>query len=555
MNRQLNENRITALYCRLSQDDGREGESNSIVNQKALLNEYARKNRFKNLRFFVDDGYSGTTFDRPAFREMEKMIENGEIGTVIVKDMSRLGRNYLQVGMYTDIVFPENDVRFIAINDNVDSAVQTEFDMTPIRNFCNELYARDTAKKIKSTFKMKGESGKHLTTNLPFGYIKDKDDKDKWLIDEPAAIVIRKIFNLCANGLGPLQIAKRLRAEEVLIPTAYYAQRDGKLYERDPFNWDQKTVAGILDRVEYLGHTVNFKTTSKNYKSKKRIQNPPEKQMIFKNTHPAIINEELFETVQKIREGKRRPTATGKMSLLSGKVFCADCESKLHYCTTNGFEAKQDFFTCANYRSNMGSCSAHYIRNVTLCNMVFKHIKKMLVYVQQFEETFVRDQMERLDNAMAMSISKAKVDVVTLRRRDEDLNTLFKRLYEDMVSGRITAERFDMLASEYEQEQKELKVKIAELEDLIENGETQTKDLKQLLANVRKYTDPQELTAQMVNDLVDKIVVYAPDKSSGHRRQKIEIYYNAVGIIDLPTIKEDDCIALHGRCKGKKIAV
>ena len=555
MNRQLNENRLTALYCRLSQDDGREGESNSIVNQKALLNEYARKNRFKNLRFFVDDGYSGTTFDRPAFREMEKMIENGEIGTVIVKDMSRLGRNYLQVGMYTDIVFPENDVRFIAINDNVDSAVQTEFDMTPIRNFCNELYARDTAKKIKSTFKMKGESGKHLTTNLPFGYIKDKNDKDKWLIDEPAAIVVRKIFDLCANGFGPLQIAKRLRAEEILIPTAYYAQRDGKLYERDPFNWDQKTVAGILERVEYLGHTVNFKTTSKNYKSKKRIQNPPEKQLIFKNTHPAIISEELFETVQKIREGKRRPTATGKMSLLSGKVFCADCESKLHYCTTNGFEAKQDFFTCANYRSNMGSCSAHYIRNITLCNMVFKHIKKMLVYVQQFEETFVRDQMERLDNAMAMSISKAKVDVVTLRRRDEDLNTLFKRLYEDMVSGRITAERFDMLAGEYEQEQKELKVKIAELEDLIENGETQTKDLKQLLANVRKYTDPQELTTQMVNDLVDKIIVHAPDKSSGHRKQKIEIYYNAVGIIDLPTVKEDDCIALHGRCKGKKIAI
>ena len=555
MNRQLKENRITALYCRLSQDDGREGESNSIVNQKALINEYARKNHFKNLRFFVDDGYSGTTFDRPAFREMEKMIENGEIGTVIVKDMSRLGRNYLQVGMYTDIVFPENDVRFIAINDNVDSAVQTEFDMTPIRNFCNELYARDTAKKIKSTFKMKGESGKHLTTNLPFGYIKDKDDKDKWLIDEPAAIVIRKIFNLCSNGLGPLQIAKRLRAEEVLIPTAYYAQRDGKLYERDPFNWDQKTVAGILERVEYLGHTVNFKTTSKNYKSKKRIQNPPEKQLIFKHTHPAIISEELFETVQKIRAGKRRPTATGKMSLLSGKVICADCKAKLHYCTTNGFEERQDFFTCANYRSNMGSCSAHYIRNVTLCNMVFKHIKKMLVYVQQFEETFVRDQMERLDNAMAMSISKAKVDVVTLRRRDEDLNTLFKRLYEDMVSGRITAERFDMLAAEYEQEQKELKVKLAELDDLIENGETQTKDLNQLLVNVRKYTDPQELTAQMVNDLVDKIVVYAPDKSSGHRKQKIEIYYNAVGIINLPTVKEDDCIALHGRCKGKKIAV
>ena len=339
-----------------------------------------------------------------------------------------------------------------------------------------------------------------------------------------------------------------------MIPTAYYAQRDGKLYERDPFNWDQKTVAGILERVEYLWHTVNFKTTSKNYKSKKRVQNPPEKQMIFKDTHPAIISEELFATVPKIREGKRRPTATGKMSLLSGKVFCVDCGAKLHYCTTNGFDPKQDFFNCANYRSNTGTCSAHYIRNVTLCNMVFTHIKKMLAYVQQFEEAFVRDQMDRMDKILAMSISKAKVDVVTLKRRDEDLNTLFKRLYEDMVAGRLSAERFDLLSAEYEQEQKEVKAKIAELEYLIENGETKTRDLKQLLANVRKYTDPQELTPELLNDLVDKIIVHAPDKSSGHRKQKIEIYYNAVGILNLPTATEDDCIALHGRCKGKKKA-
>ena len=555
MNRQLKENRITALYCRLSQDDGREGESNSIVNQKALINEYARKNHFKNLRFFVDDGYSGTTFDRPAFREMEKMIENGEIGTVIVKDMSRLGRNYLQVGMYTDIVFPENDVRFIAINDNVDSAVQTEFDMTPIRNFCNELYGRDTAKKIKSTFKMKGESGKHLSTNPPFGYVKDEKDKDKWLIDETAAELVKYIFKLCESGKGPLQIAKQLRKEKVLIPNAYYAQKKGKLYEGDPFKWAQSTVVRILENEAYIGHTVNFKTTSKNYKSKKRIDNPRDKQMVFLNTHPAIVTDNCFENVQKIRANRRRPTATGKLSVLSGKVYCADCCAKLHYCTANGFEERQDFFTCANYRSNLGTCSAHYIRNVTLYNMVFKHIKKMLVYVQQFEETFVRDQMERLDRAMEISISKAQVDVVTLRRRNEDLNTLFKRLYEDMVAGRITAERFDLLAAEYELEQKELKVQIAELEDLIENGETKTKDFKQLLVNVRKYTDPQELTSELLNDLVDKIIVHAPDKSSGHRKQKIEIYYNAVGIIDLPTVKEDDCIALHGRCKGKKIAV
>lgn len=254
-NRQSEQNKITVLYCRLSQDDGREGESNSIVNQKALLKEYARKHGFKHLQFFVDDGYSGTNFDRPSFREMEQLIESGKAGTVIVKDMSRLGRNYLQVGMYTDIVFPENDVRFIAVNDNVDSAVQTEFDMTPIRNFCNELYARDTAKKIKSTFRMKGESGKHLTTNPLFGFVKDSEDKDKWLIDEEAAQTVRYIFKLCYDGLRPTQIAKKLKAEKVLTPTAYKAQKDGKLLPAEPYKWAQKTVAGILEKLEYIGHT------------------------------------------------------------------------------------------------------------------------------------------------------------------------------------------------------------------------------------------------------------------------------------------------------------
>ena len=305
-NRQSEQNKITALYCRLSQDDGREGESNSIVNQKALLNEYARKHRFKNLQFFVDDGYSGTNFDRPDFRRMEQMIENKEIGTVIVKDMSRLGRNYLQVGIYTDILFPENDVRFIAVNDNVDSAVQTDFDMTPIRNFCNDLYARDTAKKIKSTLKMKGESGKHLSTIPPFGYKKDKEDKNKWLIDEEAAKTVRYIFKLCTDGLGPTQIAKRLQEEKVLTPTAYHLQKSGKLLPPNPFKWAQNTVARILERVEYIGHTEIFKTTSMDFRSKKRVWNDKEIRKLFEDTHPAIVDRFLFNTVQEIRKHKRR---------------------------------------------------------------------------------------------------------------------------------------------------------------------------------------------------------------------------------------------------------
>ena len=555
MNRQLNENRITALYCRLSQDDGREGESNSIVNQRSLLNEFARKNHFKNLQFFVDDGYSGTNFDRPDFRRMEQMIENGEIGTVIVKDMSRLGRNYLQVGMYTDIVFPDNDVRFIAINDGVDSSVQTEFDMTPIRNFCNELFARDTAKKIRITLRMKGESGKPLCSKPPYGYVKSKEDKDVWEIDEVAAEVVKKIFKLCISGMGPAQISNQLGKEKILTPAAYAAEKAGKPYKGKPYNWDHATIGRILERPEYLGHTVNFRTANKSAKSSKRIQNPVEKQMVFLNTQPAIIDEQDYETVQKIRANKRRPTATGKVSIFSGKVFCADCGSKLYYCTTKYFDASKDFFNCSKYRSDTSSCTVHYIRQQTLMNFVFRHIKSMLAYVQQFEESFVRDEIEKADRARELSVARAKKEIASLKERDQTLNVIFKRTYEDMVSGRISEARFDLLSTEYEQEQANVKRRIIELEDLIENGEEQLKDLKRLLVNVRKYTDPKELTAEMLNDLVDKILVHAPDKSSGHRKQKIEIYYNAVGIINLPNAKEDDCVVLHGRTKGNKEAV
>ena len=543
-NRQSEQNKITALYCRLSQDDGREGESNSIVNQKALLSEYARKHRFKNLKFFVDDGYSGTNFDRPDFRKMEQMIESKEIGTVIVKDMSRLGRNYLQVGMYTDIVFPENDVRFIAINDNVDSSVQTEFDMTPIRNFCNELYARDTAKKIKSTLKMKGESGKHLTTIPPFGYVKDEKDKNMWLIDEEAAETVRYIFKLCISGLGPTQIAKRLTTDKVLTPTAYKAQKNGELLPSNPFKWAQKSVASILERVEYIGYTENFKTTSKNYRSKKRVWNNKEDRKVFEDTHPAIVDKHTFDTVQEIRKHKRRPTATGKISIFAGKVFCADCGAKLHYCTANAFNDNQDFFVCANYRSNTGTCTGHYIRAVTLNRIVFQHIKNVLSYIQQFEASFVKKEREKAEKQHVLSVDKAKVDIVTLKRRDEDLDTLFKRIYEDMVSGRISAERFDKLSSEYEEEQKKVKQTIVELQALIDTGEQNELDLYQFLENVRKYTDPKELTTELLNDLVDKIVIHAPDKSSGKRKQKIEIYYKSAGIIN---ICNEDCVADDGR--------
>lgn len=352
------------------------------------------------------------------------------------------------------------------------------------------------------------------------------------------------IFKLCIDGFGPTQIAKRLTKEKVLTPMAYKAQKNGELLPQNPFKWAQNTVARILERMEYIGHTENFKTTSKNYRSKKRVWNDKENRRVFEDTHPAIVDKHTFETVQEIRKHKRRPTATGKISIFAGKVFCADCGAKLHYCTANAFNDNQDFFVCANYRSNTGTCTGHYIRAVTLYRMVFQHTKNVLSYIQQFEASFVRKEREKANMQHRMSVDKAKVDIVTLKRRDEDLDTLFKRIYEDMVSGRISAERFDKLSLEYEDEQRKVKQTIEELQALIDTGEQTEFDLQQFLKNVRKYTDPKELTPELLNDLVDKIVIHASDKSSGKRKQKIEIYYKAAGIIN---ICKDDCIADDGR--------
>ncbi len=462
--------------------------------------------------------------------------------------MSRLGRNYLQVGIYTDIVFPDNDVRFIAINDNVDSSVQTEFDMTPIRNFCNELYARDTSKKIKSTFKLKGESGKHLTVVAPYGYKKSESDGDVWEIDEEAAKVVKYIFKLCVSGMGPSKISVVLGKEKILKPTAYWAKKAGKPLPNKPYSWGNNTVAKILERQEYTGCTVNNKTVVKNYRSKKRVRNDKENFLIFEDTQPPIIDKATFDTVQELRKHKRRPTHTGRISIFSGKVYCADCGAKLYFNTLANDE-RQDNYTCSNYRYNSGTCTCHYIRHVVLEKIVFKHLQNVLSYIQQFENVFVKKEIEKANAEHFAAVMKAKKDIVNLQARCDNLDELFKRLYEDMVSERISNERFDMLSADYEAEQKSIKSEIARLQELIDKGEQELYDLDLFLKNVRKYTDPETLTAEMVNELIDKIVVHAPDKSSGHRRQKVEIYYKAVGLIDMP---DDD--ELREIYKNKKQA-
>ena len=417
--------KITALYCRLSQEDERLGESLSIENQKRILEAYAKEHRFPNPVFFVDDGYSGTDFDRPGFQSMLNEIESDHVAVLLTKDLSRLGRNSTMTGMFINITFAKHDVRYIAINDNFDSANQNSVDndFAGIRMWFNEFYARDTSRKIRAVNKAKGERGEHLNGRPPFGYIKDPENPKQWIIDEEAAKVVRHIFDLSMEGRGPMQIAKQLREEKVLTIIAYTKQ-DGRKMDRplpeDPYNWNESSVVNILETRDYTGCTVNFKTYSNSIMDKKTRTNPIEKQAIFYNTQPAIIDPEVFEKVQEIRSQRHRRTKTGKSHMFSGLVYCADCKAKMRYCTTKYFEARQDHFVCANYRSNTGSCYAHFIRAVVLEQMVWEHMKEVIWYVGHYEGHF-RSFME----AKLQAESKE-----TLRLKRKQLEKDEKRIQE-----------------------------------------------------------------------------------------------------------------------------
>lgn len=355
--------KITALYCRLSRDDELQGDSNSIVNQKNILSKYAEDNGFCNTQFFVDDGYSGTNFNRPSWEKLIALVEDNQVEAIIVKDMSRLGRDYLKVGFYTEVMFVEKNIRFIAVNNGIDSANQTDSDFTPFLNIINEWYAKDTSKKIKAVFKAKGEAGKHLATVPLYGYMKSPNNPQEWIIDEEAAEVVKEIYRLCLEGYGTSQIAKILQREKILTPCSYWTANgriNGYLMPDNPYRWIANTVSEILKKKEYLGHTVNFKTHKKSYKSKKKIDNPESEHMIFENTHEPIIDLDTWERVQELRKNKRRPTRTGKTNMFSGIAYCADCGQKLYYCTTKYFESRQDHFVCSTSRKGRGMFNTFY---------------------------------------------------------------------------------------------------------------------------------------------------------------------------------------------------
>lgn len=531
--RQTDDNKITALYERLSKDDDFEGDSNSIVHQKEILETYAKRNGFFNIRHFVDDGVSGTLFRRPGLDALLDEVRAGRVATVIIKDMSRFGRNYLEVGMYTEIMFPDKDVRFIAINDGVDSD-REDNDFTPFRNIINEWYAKDTSKKIRAVFRAKGLSGARLSTQVPYGYQKGEDGH--LTPDEETAPVVKLIFQLAVEGNGPGKIARMLREREIVTPGTLAFQRTGRTdrYNPDhPCHWNESSVVNILEQPEYLGHTVNFKTTKKSYKSKRIIQNPADKQSVFENTHEALVTQEIWDVVQKNRQQRRRPTKMGDMGMFSGLVYCADCGNQLHLCRTTSWERDKDCYVCGTYKRKKGECSAHYIRASVLESIVRENLCKMIAYVRDYEDDFVAQVMHNEQTAKLAQQAGSKRQLEQQTRRIGEIDTIIKRLYEDNISGKLSDERFAKMSADYEQEQKALETSAVELRKIVEGIERQTVNVKSFLKIVRRYIEPETLTPDVLHEFVEKIVIHAPDKSSGHRTQQIDIHYNFVGEIDL----------------------
>ena len=532
------ENKITALYCRLSQDDGREGESNSISNQKEILAQYARANGFHNTMFFVDDGISGTTFDRPDFQRMQKMIENGEIGVVIVKDLSRFGRNYLDVGEYLEIKYPTLGVRFIAIQENVDTLKNTGTEMMPFNNIFNEWYAAQTSKKIRAVWKSKAEKGERISQTVPHGYKKSEDNPKQWIIDEPAAKVVRYIFQLCIEGLGPTQIAHRLEDERILCPTAY-AMANGRktpnpLPKRGEYAWDGATVKHILANRQYTGCTVNFKTTLVSYKVHKTVHNPEEEWQIIPNTQEAIIDEDTFNRVQELREGRRRNTATGRESLFSGLLYCADCKSKLYFCAAKSIKPHQEFHRCSAYKESRGTCSIHFIREVVLREMMLELVKRVALFIQQYEAVFLYMYAKKHNITKETNVRNMKAAIEKDKRRISEIDMMIERLYEDNVLGKIPDDRFSKMMGKYEAEQKALIEAVAKAEQALQTFEQDKVDLRIFLETIRKCTDIDELTPEIINRLIRRIEVHNSEKVNGRKCVKIDVYFTAVGLIDLP---------------------
>ena len=555
-NRTAGDNRITALYERLSRDDDLAGDSNSIVNQKKMLEDYAKNNGYTNTVHFTDDGFSGGSFERPGWKQMLSRIENGDIGTVIVKDMSRVGRDYLQVGFYTEVFFREKGVRFIAVSNGVDSDNSTSSEFAPFLNIMNEWYLRDCSRKITAVLRAKGKEGKPITSNPPYGYVKSPDDKNLWLVDEEAAEVVKKIFRLTVEGMGPYQIAKRLMAEKVEKPSYYQATRQRGNFKtmcdfETPYNWTGGSVVRILERPEYMGDTVNFRSHKESYKDKKAVKNSSEDILIFQDTHEPIIDRRTWYLVQELRKTVRRVDTSGEGSLLTGKLYCADCGGKMHY-RRSTTRAGRDWrgipngevqrtsagFNCSTYNSSRKKykqvCCSHSIKEDTVKQLILETIRYALKSVHMDEAAFIKSMRSASEVRDKGEVKKLKTDLAKKEKRFADLDLLIKKVYEDNAMGKLPYRRYEMLSSDYEKEQQELEIVMEEIREKLTQFEDDTDRTEEFLSLVHKYTDIQELTPAVVNEFVDKVLVHKIEKTDGDRVQEIEIFLNYIGKVELP---------------------
>lgn len=538
--------KITALYERLSRDDELQGESNSITNQKKLLENYAAKNGYAHTRHFTDDGVSGTTFDRAGFQAMIAEVEAGKVGAVIVKDMSRFGRDYLKVGFYTEVMFREKGVRFIAINNGIDSANQQDSDFTPFLNIMNEWYARDASRKIQAVFKSRMQDGKRISPSVPYGYLRNPEDKQKLVIDEEPAAVVRRIFRMVIEGKGVTAIANTLAAEKVLIPSAYAKahcpENDHSRGFTDPCLWSPTAVACILEKQEYMGHTVLGKTVSLSYKTKKRRKASPDELMVFKNTHPAIVDEETWHLAQKLRKTVRKPSYDRPPHPLTGLVYCADCGCKMTHRQPSPNKKKvydaDNSYVCSSYRQRTRDCTMHFIKTSVLWELVQTAIREVSSYVRQDEQAFAEKMRQASGIRMAESLKEQKRRLSEAMDRNRELDTLIRKLYEANATGKIPDRQFGRLLDGYDREQTELEAEIAELDRRISSLGEDSARADKFIDIVRRYTNFGELTIPMLNEFVEKIVVHEATGGRKDRKQKVEVHFNFVGQVELPQDRE-----------------
>ena len=531
---------VTAfLYERLSRDDNLEGESYSIGNQKKLLAKVAKEKGYTNLVHFLDDGISGVTMDRPGFVEMICQLEQGKAAAVFVKDLSRLGRNYIEVGRLTEEFFPNYDIRLVAVSDNIDTA-EGENELAPIRNLFNEWYARDISKKRRISNKIKGNAGEPMG-QPPYGYIKDPNDPKHWIVDDEAAQVVRRVYSMTLEGFGTEQIAAQLEKDDVLTPRAYWLtkgiKRPGKGKQQPPTKWNSSTITKILSLQEYCGDILNFKTYSKSYKNKKRIDNDRENWVVFQDVHEAIIERAVYEQVQQKRgKIRKRRTNNGEHNMFSGLLVCADCGSNLHFHFNQG-NPEIKYFNCSNYKGNRGTCtSTHYVRVDFLEEVVLGEIRRLTKFASLYEDEFVKAVIGHSQQAEQTDRKLKEKELRTLLARDEELDGLFERIYEDNVSGKLSDDRFAKMSRRYEDEQKELAEKIKKLRSEIEKQSSRSMTTDMFIGLVRKYTRARKLTPRMLNELVEKIEVFNAEKIDGVWEQRLRIHYNCVGTIEIPTV-------------------